>query len=911
MKNQNLGRKVIMACIATALVVGISVCVAMIIHNRNGVQEAIMVKDGLSAYELAVQYGYEGTVEEWLDSLEGKSAYEIAIENGYTGTEDNWISSLKASNGKDGVGIKTAAFSYGDELLLTLTDGTVLNLGVTDGCNGKDGANGKDGVGITAANINADGQLVISFSDGKSVNLDKVVGMNGEDGIGVSSSEINASGELVITYTNGQAANLGVVVGAKGEKGDKGDKGDQGETGNAGKDGVSVTKTEINNKGELVITLSDNTVLNLGVVVGAKGDKGDKGEAGAQGIQGEQGISVVGAEINSKGELVLIFSNNQRTNVGNVIGAKGDKGEQGAQGEKGDKGDIGAQGVAGKDGQDGISVTKTEINNKGELVITLSDNTVSNLGVVIGAKGEEGDKGEKGETGAAGKDGEDGEDGTGIETIIIENGNLKITLTTGTTLDLGNIQGEKGDKGDVGAQGIQGVQGEKGDKGETGATGLGVKSTTINTVGELVIIYSDDTEVNLGRVIGADGAKGEQGIQGIQGVQGEKGDKGEKGEKGDTGVAGVGVAKVELENDELVITLSDDTVINLGNVKGSQGEKGDKGDKGETGVGITNVTITSEGHLKITFTTGNTEDLGNIKGADGRGVDEIKIENNILKIKYSDSDTFIELGNVKGDKGNQGDKGDTGAQGPKGDKGDPGRGIVRTEISGTNLIVYYTDNTTETHDLSGIAGDPNERAILVYSLLPDGTYGVMAGGMAKYEATIEIPATYNGVAVTQILDDGFSGLSRLQKIILHENITTIGTGAFWSCTSLTSISFPESLRKIEAYAFQHARLTSAIFHSPDNWKVRTTTFSGPSASFNKAYPTTVGLKNNGSYLYNGLRYNYPFICDISDPEVAAIALTKEWSDTFKFTHTYSSGGTTTETSLVSATYYSSDWTFEE
>ena len=42
MKNQNLGRKVIMACIATALVVGISVCVAMIIHNRNGVQEAIM-----------------------------------------------------------------------------------------------------------------------------------------------------------------------------------------------------------------------------------------------------------------------------------------------------------------------------------------------------------------------------------------------------------------------------------------------------------------------------------------------------------------------------------------------------------------------------------------------------------------------------------------------------------------------------------------------------------------------------------------------------------------------------------------------------------------------------------------------------------------------------------------------------
>lgn len=54
--------------------------------------------------------------------------------------------------------------------------------------------------------------------------------------------------------------------------------------------------------------------------LGPKGDKGD---------QGEQGVSVTGAEINSNGELVLIFSNNQRTNVGKVIGAKGDKGDKG------------------------------------------------------------------------------------------------------------------------------------------------------------------------------------------------------------------------------------------------------------------------------------------------------------------------------------------------------------------------------------------------------------------------------------------------------------------------------------------------------------------------------------------------------------------------------------------------------
>ena len=70
------------------LMIGISFIVAYIVHNRNNsVPASTTVEQGLSAYELAVQYGYEGTVQEWLDSLKGKSAYELAVENGYSGTE--------------------------------------------------------------------------------------------------------------------------------------------------------------------------------------------------------------------------------------------------------------------------------------------------------------------------------------------------------------------------------------------------------------------------------------------------------------------------------------------------------------------------------------------------------------------------------------------------------------------------------------------------------------------------------------------------------------------------------------------------------------------------------------------------------------------------------------------------------
>lgn len=105
-------------------------------------------KDGKSAYEIAVEYGFVGTETEWLESLkgvdgkdgvngkdgcdgrngvdglpgkdgkngadglsgrdgidgiDGKSAYIIAVEHGFSGTETEWLQSLKGADGKDGI----------------------------------------------------------------------------------------------------------------------------------------------------------------------------------------------------------------------------------------------------------------------------------------------------------------------------------------------------------------------------------------------------------------------------------------------------------------------------------------------------------------------------------------------------------------------------------------------------------------------------------------------------------------------------------------------------------------------------------------------------------------------------------------------------------------------------------------
>lgn len=60
--------------------------------------------DGLSAYQIAVIEGFEGSQAEWLESLkgEGESAYQAAVRRGFAGTEAQWLDSLKGATGTPG-----------------------------------------------------------------------------------------------------------------------------------------------------------------------------------------------------------------------------------------------------------------------------------------------------------------------------------------------------------------------------------------------------------------------------------------------------------------------------------------------------------------------------------------------------------------------------------------------------------------------------------------------------------------------------------------------------------------------------------------------------------------------------------------------------------------------------------------
>ena len=69
------------------------------IKVQANVLEGLKGDTGLSAYELAVQDGYQGTLQEWLKSLGGADAYEVAKKAGYEGSREEWLKTLIGATG--------------------------------------------------------------------------------------------------------------------------------------------------------------------------------------------------------------------------------------------------------------------------------------------------------------------------------------------------------------------------------------------------------------------------------------------------------------------------------------------------------------------------------------------------------------------------------------------------------------------------------------------------------------------------------------------------------------------------------------------------------------------------------------------------------------------------------------------
>jgi hypothetical protein len=61
-------------------------------------------KSAWSAFEIAKAYGFNGSAQDWLDSLhgaDGQTAYELAVTKGFQGNEQEWLDTLQGKDGLD------------------------------------------------------------------------------------------------------------------------------------------------------------------------------------------------------------------------------------------------------------------------------------------------------------------------------------------------------------------------------------------------------------------------------------------------------------------------------------------------------------------------------------------------------------------------------------------------------------------------------------------------------------------------------------------------------------------------------------------------------------------------------------------------------------------------------------------
>ena len=545
-----------------------------------------------SIYELVQAKGYEGTFDEFLTAIKG--------DNGTDGEDGRGIVDIRLTNSNNGIDTYTITYSDSTYSTFTITNGRDGQDGA-DGKDGQDGQQGVDGRGIVSITcltyfIEIPGMqhpdyytYRILYSDGSHFDYKVYNGKNGTDGkdgtsitsITQTNNDANNSSTITITDSTGETKEFTLYNGVDGKDA-------------TGIDTITKTSTD---------GLVDTYTITF------TNDKAPFTYTVTNGKDGTDGIGIEDLAINTDGELEIRLTNSDTPiNLGKV---------------------------KGEDGKDGSTITEiTKTNTSGLLdtyTISCSDGEKFTFTVTNG------------------KDGADGEDGRGIKTIkqtetTEADGRIKTTIvfeyTDGIFSDpIYIFSGKDGANGSTGKDGvgitnISSVEsqdgtsttititygnndltekftiynGNDGEDGADGADGRGIvaisKTSTSGLVDTYTITYTDNTTSTFTVTNGKDGADGEDGADGKDGIS-------------------VVDASINASG-ELIITLSDEKTINVGNVKG------------ETGNGIESIEKTKTDGLKDTYTITYTNgDTTTFTVVNGRGIKEIKKESNGLIDTYT------------------------------------------------------------------------------------------------------------------------------------------------------------------------------------------------------------------------------------------------------------------------------------
>ena len=222
--------------------------------------------------------------------------------------------------------------------------------------------------------------------------------------------------------------------------------------------------------------------------------------------------------------------------------------------------------------------------------------------------------------------------------------------------------------------------------GKNGADGL-TPECEITTIGNVhTITFTTGDQIKSFQLVdGKDGANGKDGKNGTNGTNGTNG-------------ISVTSAKINTQN-HLIMTLSNGTTVDCGNIDSEALE-------------IHKIEILND-QLTVTMSDGSIKKLGNIKGAPGRGIDKMVLDENTHEIMvYYDDGTSNNAGLIQGIKGDKGDKGDTGT------------GLTNLDITdGENIIATYADGSTQNlgtiTGAKGDKGDPGKNGTSISAVSAD------------------------------------------------------------------------------------------------------------------------------------------------------------------------------------------------
>jgi hypothetical protein len=135
-----------------------------------------------------------------------------------------------------------------------------------------------------------------------------------------------------------------------------------------------------------------------------------------------------------------------------------------------------------------------------------------------------------------------------------------------------------------------------------------------------------------------------------------------------------------------------------------------------------------------------------------------------------------------------------------------------------------------------------------FSAIPETTTGA-----------ITIPSSLGGYPVTSIGDGAFFSCSGLTSVMIPNSVTSIGEGAFFSCSGITSVTIPNSVTSIERGAFMGCSgLTSVMIPN-------SVTSIGGGAFWNCSGLTSVMIPNSVTSIGGGAFFSCSGLTSVMIP----------------------------------------------